>query len=85
MEVATGHYLNVYDKNRKRDIFVIFNEPNSAPTIEEVSILTELIERELENKRDREALREIIENTKLDCVQFGVQVIMMLPCRMTWL
>ena len=74
MEIASGYYLNVYDRNGKKDVFVIFNEPNSEPTGEELNILAALIESELEKEPSGRTLRDAIEASELDCVEFGVQI-----------
>lgn len=40
MNVATGHYLNTYEDSlyggSSKDIFIVFNEGNSIPTINEL-------------------------------------------------
>lgn len=80
MTTATGNYLNVYDDLRGGlDIFVLFNEANSEPTSEEISILENLITKEVGKQGDvpglRRHLTDIIEASGLDCVELGVQVI----------
>lgn len=80
MKTATGNYMNVYDDLRGGlDIIVLFNEANSEPTSEEISILENLITKEVGKQGDvpglRRHLTDIIEASDLDCVEFGVQVI----------
>ena len=75
MKMASGYYLNVFDENAKRDVFLIFNEPNSEPTAEELDVLHDLVERELEHCPSGETLRDAIEESGLECVEFGVQVL----------
>lgn len=75
MQVASGCYLNLFDCSGERDIFIIFNEANSEPTSEELNTLTELVECELEKYSSKEILKKIIEDSKLECVKFGVQVL----------
>lgn len=80
MKTATGNYMNVYDDLRGGlDIIVLFNEANSEPTSEEISILENLIAKEVGKQGDVSGLRrhltDIIEASGLDCVEFGVQVI----------
>lgn len=75
MEIATGYYLNLFDKNGKRDIFVIFNEPNVKPTKKEIHIISELVEREFSKNPDVYSLQKLIENMNLRCVEYGVQVV----------
>ena len=74
MKVASGYYLNVFDPSGKRDVFVIFNEPNPAPTAEELSAIAELVEREIQNGPTCGRLRIAIENSGVACVEYGVQV-----------
>ena len=74
MEVASGYYLNLFDPNGGRDVFVIFNEANSQPTGEELDTLAELIERELEKDPSGETLQDAIEDSGLECVECGVQI-----------
>lgn len=74
MKMASGYYLNVYGNGR--DVFVIFNEPNSEPSAEELTALAALVEREIEKPHTDAKLREIIEDTGLKCVEYGVQVIL---------
>lgn len=79
MDAATGFYLNVYDHHERpsdpaRDVFVIFNEANSAPTQEELNVLSDLVEKELEKNPSGESLQTAIEDSGLECVTFGVQI-----------
>lgn len=84
MEQATGYYLNVYGQGY--DIFIIFNEGNDEPTIEELSVICDLVEQAVtEGIPDadvlgsfRDKLMTRIESTELPCVEFGVQIIMAL-------
>ena len=80
MKTATGTYLNVYEEHfGGKDVVVLFNEANTPPTIEEISILENLIAKEVGKQGDvpglRRHLTDIIEASGLDCVEFGVQVI----------
>ena len=75
MQVASGCYLNLFDYSGERDIFIIFNEVNSEPTSEELNTLAELVECEIEKCSSKEILKKIIEDSKLECVKFGVQVL----------
>lgn len=75
MQVASGCYLNLFDSDGERDVFIIFNEANSEPTIGELDILTELVEHELEKRPSRETLERVIEGSGLECVKCGVQVL----------
>ena len=74
MNIAFGYYLNIFDLYGKRDVFIIFNESNSKPTVNEVEALSKLIEAELEKDPSGTTLQETIENSGLECVDFGVQV-----------
>lgn len=79
MEVASGYYLNLFDNKCRsydpaRDVFILFNEPNSEPTGEELTKLAEIVEKELEINPSGETLRDAIEASGLECVQFGVQI-----------
>ena len=74
MHIAFGYYLNVFDLYGKRDIFIIFNEANSKPTENELETLGKLVEAELEKEPSGATLQEVIENSGLECVDFGVQV-----------
>lgn len=79
MEVASGYYLNLFDQkygssSPSRDVFILFNEPNSEPTGEELTALAELVEKELEKSPTGETLQDAIETSGLDCVAFGVQI-----------
>jgi len=79
MEVASGYYLNLFDNKHNswdqgRDVFIIFNEPNSEPTGEELDALAELVEQELEKDPIGQTLKDAIENSGLECVEFGVQI-----------
>lgn len=89
MDAATGFYLNVFDRHERpsdpaRDVFVIFNEANSAPTQEELKVLSELVEKELEKNPSGESLQTAIEGSGLESVTFGVQIrasgLNVLPC-----
>lgn len=80
MTTAIGNYMNVFDEFRDGlDIIVLFNEANTAPPAEEISILENLIAKEVGKQGDvpglRRHLTDIIEASGLDCVEFGVQVI----------
>lgn len=74
MNIAFGYYLNVFDLYGKRDVFIIFNEANSKPTENEMDILSKLVEAELKKEPSGVTLQEAIENSDLECVEFGVQV-----------
>ena len=80
MKTATGYYMNVYDDFRGGlDIIVLFNEANTSPTSEEIFVLENLIANEISKQGDvpglRRHLADTIEASGLDCVAFGVQVI----------
>jgi len=78
MEMATGHYLNVFSTNTERDIFVIFNEPNPEPTLEEIDTIYRLVQTICETVSEDDLphkLVEQIEGASLECVKFGVQII----------
>ena len=74
MDIAFGHYLNLYDRNGKRDVFIVFNEPNSEPTEDEVDALCDLVKAELGKDPSGATLRDAVENSGLECVDFGVQI-----------
>ena len=82
MKNASGHYLNIYDE-QGYDIFVIFNEPNDAPTADELSAIGNIVEQAIDSgipEEDacgsfRNKLANLIEATNLPCVKYGVQVI----------
>lgn len=81
---ATGYYLNVYGLDY--DVFVIFNESNDIPTVEEISIIGAIVEQAIDEgiiENDalgafRSKLVSRIEETNLNCVRMGVQVILSL-------
>lgn len=79
MKMATGYYLNVYEDsiygNTLKDIFIVFNEANSKPTIEELEEIKALVESELKKDPKGINLRQEIEDMDLPCVHCGVQVI----------
>lgn len=79
MEAASGYYLNLYDNkygswDAGRDVFILFNEANSEPTGDELNALIVLVEQELEKNPGGETLQEVVENSGLECVAFGVQI-----------
>lgn len=47
MQVATGHYINIY--NYYNDIYVVLNEPNDPPTIEQVEQTKKIIQDGINN------------------------------------
>lgn len=79
MKMATGYYLNVYEESlcgsTSKDIFIVFNEANSKPTIEELEEIKAVVESELKNDPEGTNLRQVIEDINFPCVNFGVQVI----------
>ena len=80
MEISTGHYLNLFEK-KGADVFLIFNEVNREPTVDEIEILSSLIEREMNQNvfADRDQLREVLEKAvdmcNLECIEFGFQIV----------
>lgn len=79
MEIATGNYLNVFSEinhpgDKERDIIVLFNEPNSQPTGEELAVLADMIVAEVEKDPTGANLQSVIEDSGMECVAFGVQV-----------
>ena len=73
MEIARGFYINIYDEYEK-DVFVLFNEVNDEPTIEECDVIHHIIEKEIKTVCTAERLQEVIEDISLNCTTFGVQV-----------
>lgn len=61
--VACGYYINVFDDDR--DVFVILNEPNDAPTPEEVDVIEKIVDGDMKD----------LANTDLNCLRYGYQVI----------
>ena len=74
MKRASGYYLNVFGKNGL-DLFVILNEANDQPTLDEYEILYELMEQEVIKGSSEEVIKEVIELSELNCVAYGVQVL----------
>ena len=75
MRFASGFYINIYDELGK-DVFILLNEPNDEPTIDENDAIQHIVERELKNGCSVERLQEAIEDSGLNCVAWGVQVFM---------
>lgn len=71
--------MNLTDS--KRDIFLIFNEPNSTPTLEEYDLLQSIVEAKIEEfelKKEgnlKQILLDAVELSDCECVGFGVQII----------
>lgn len=80
MQVATGHYVNVFDV-MGADVLLILNEPNSAPLPEEVGMLEAVMAGAIRghvgaNGQQMVAiLNEAVENTKCECIAYGFQII----------
>lgn len=80
MQVATGHYVNVFDV-MGADVLLILNEPNSAPLPEEVGLLEAAVAKAIRGHvcADRDELEiileNLIENMKCECTSYGFQVI----------
>ena len=72
---ATGHYLNLFSADGTLDVFVIFNEANSEPTVEEIDKLQTLVDQHIIGNASEKALEKLIEDTGLECVKYGVQVL----------
>ena len=82
MIFTSGNYINLTDSDL--DIFIIFNEGNDSPTIEEYEKISKLVEKEVDNMKRlgvtnydllHSALEEAIDLSNYNCVQFGVQII----------
>lgn len=80
MQVATGHYVNVFDV-MGADVLLILNEPNGAPLPEEVGMLEAVMARAIRghvgaNGQQMVAiLNDAVENTKCECIAYGFQII----------
>lgn len=80
MQVATGHYVNVFDV-MGADVLLILNEPNGAPLPEEVGLLEAVMANAIRghvgaNGQQMVAiLNEAVENTKCECIAYGFQII----------
>lgn len=80
MQVATGHYVNVFDV-MGADVLLILNEPNGAPLPEEVGMLESVIAKAIRGhigangEQMVSILNEAVENTKCECIAYGFQVI----------
>lgn len=82
MIFTSGNYINLTDSDL--DIFIIFNEGNDSPTIEEYEKISKLVEKEVDNMKRlgvtnydllHSTLEEAIDLSDYNCVQFGVQII----------
>ena len=74
MTRASGYYLNVFGE-KGLDLFVILNEANDQPTMDEYDILYEIMEQEVYKGSSAEVIKEEIELSELNCVAYGVQVL----------
>ena len=80
MQVATGHYVNVFDV-MGADVLLILNEPNGAPLPEEVGLLEAVMAKAIRghvgaNGQQMVAiLNKAVENTKCECIAYGFQII----------
>ena len=75
LAAATGFTLNLFDADGTLDVFVIFNEANAEPTMEEIEKLQTLVEQNIIGNASEKALEKLIEDSGLECVKFGVQVL----------
>ena len=79
-KVASGTYINVFTE--EYDVFVCLNEVNSAPSSNDVELISNLVyayivANGVEAAREySEKLERMIESLDTQCVKFGVQVIM---------
>lgn len=84
--VATGFYINFYREELKdiyafnNDIFIILNEPNSAPTPEEVTAIEEVIVEYLKEYCMfafvlKDILSKKIDALSLECTKHGYQIL----------
>lgn len=80
MQVATGHYVNVFDV-MGADVLLILNEPNGAPLPEEVGLIEAVMAETIRSHVSANGqqmvaiLNEAVENTKCECVAYGFQII----------
>lgn len=80
MQVATGHYVNVFDV-MGTDVLLILNEPNSEPLPEEVGLLEAAMAKAIRDHvgADRDQLEailtDLVENFRCECTRFGFQMI----------
>ena len=87
-KVATGTYINVYYIDRGRcvyDIYVILNEPNDEPSVEEVQAIYDAVTNLLAEKDRKykyvttEELELAIGKLGLSCTSLGIQVMGVMP------
>lgn len=74
MNIATGYYMNLFSRDGRTDVFVIFNEPNPEPTAAEFNAIAELVEQALAEGATARDITIRLETSGLDCTTFGVQV-----------
>ena len=84
MDSATGFYINIY-KRGLRDVYIMINEPNDAPTCEEVGLIENIVTK-LMNKFDESyipvdietqenLIDEALVNIDINCLTYGYSVI----------
>lgn len=79
--VATGSYINLYADDGKYDVFIILNEPNDAPTPEEVSIIQNKLDDLFKSNSAYIMKRKVItrmaelELTDINCLKYGYQLV----------
>lgn len=75
---ATGTYINEYDD--WYDVFVILNEPNDAPSFDEVDQISEAIKYHVSQvyvsaESLKKALDLYLAQLNLNCLEYGYQII----------
>lgn len=84
--VTTGNYINVTEENHDgnlMDVFVILNEPNDDPTIEETQIIIDITEEMIKEYSYPDMLVDdfkhelslALEDASVNCTAWGVQIL----------
>lgn len=79
--VATGNYVNVYDDSY--DVFVILNEPNDPPGVDDVDVIEKVVNKVfLEHPEDYKSkgmissrISEALDKLNFECMKYGYQIL----------
>lgn len=76
--LTAGYYINLWNIDGEYDVFIILNEANDEPTVNEISMIEDAIrpvceDNSVENKKEK--MQEILDDLGLNCLDFGCQVI----------
>lgn len=73
MKAAIGNYINFFTEDGKKDVFIILNEYNREPTIDDYILIENTLDEHISKygKVDISKLETLIEDT----TSLGVQVV----------